>query len=304
MTADPRPSAALEVVGLTKRFRNQAAVDGMTLTVPKGTTFGFLGPNGAGKTTTLKMLMGMLRRNGGSVQVLGLDPQREPVAVRQRVGYVPEQQFIYGWMRVDEVVGFCRRVYAAWNDDTCKELLRVFRLPPEKRIKHLSKGMAVKLSLLIALSHDPELLILDEPMAGLDPLVREELLDGMLRIVADRGQAIVFSSHTFDDVQRMAEVVGIMHQGRLLVQSRVDDLLRRTRRIRAVLQNGRTSGTPPRGTIWQRVNHREWLLTVEDFSDETVPQLREANALESVEVIELGLEEIFKDYVRGWRMSQ
>jgi ABC-2 type transport system ATP-binding protein len=297
LSADP----AVEIVGLTKQFKQQVAVRELNLTIPKGTTFGFLGPNGAGKTTTLKMLMGLLRRDAGRVSVLGLDPARDALEIRRRVGYVPEQQFIYRWMRVDEAVGFCRRIYPTWNESTCSDLLKVFGLSPEKKVKHLSKGMAVKLSLLIALSHEPELLILDEPMAGLDPLVREELLEGVLRTSADRGHAIVFSSHTFDDVQRMADVVGILHEGQLLVHRRVDELLRKTKRIRAVLQNGAT-GKAPEGTVWQRVKNREWLLTVGDYSDDTVPRLQAVNTLQSVEVVDLGLEEIFKDYVRGWRM--
>ena len=166
MTADPASPFAVETAGLTGRFGETVAVRDLTLKIPVGTTLGFIGPNGAGKTTTIKMLMNLLRITTGEARVLGLDVAVNPVAIRQRVGYVPEQQFIYRWMRVGEAVGFCRSVYEKWNDKLCTELMQLFRLDSERRVKHLSKGAGVKLSLLLALSHEPELLLLDEPMAG------------------------------------------------------------------------------------------------------------------------------------------
>jgi ABC-2 type transport system ATP-binding protein len=303
MTTDKVSGVVVEVAGVTKRFGRQVAVQDLTLQIGKGQTLGLLGPNGAGKTTTIKLLMGLLRRDGGQVSVLGVDPAVDDVTVKRRVGYVPEQQFIYRWMRVREAIGFCRSVYPRWNDKVCAELLQLFNLDADKKVKNLSKGMVVKLSLLLAMSHEPEMLILDEPMAGLDPLVREELLDGVLQTICDRELTILFSSHTLADVQRMADMIGIMNEGRLLVHCGVDDLLRSTKRIRAVLKDGSVPSGVPTGTIWQRVANREWLLTVRDFSADTVERLRATNTLEQVEVTDVGLEDIFKDYVRGWRAS-
>ncbi len=303
MTRDKTLELAVELVGVTKRFGRSTAVDDLSLRIPRGTAFGFLGVNGAGKTTTIKMLMGLLRGDAGLVAVLGIDPTQDAHAVKQRVGYVPEQQFIYRWMSVDEAVSFCRSLYPTWNDELCAQLLQLFRLEPRMKVKHLSKGMVVKLSLLLAMSHEPELLVLDEPMAGLDPIAREELLDGVLRTMCERDQTLVFSSHTLGDVRRMADRIGIIHEGRLLVQRGVDDLLANTKRIRAVLRDGEAPSKHPEGTIWQRVRNREWLLTVSNFSADTVEQLRASNRLDQIEVIDLGLEDVFKDYVRGWRAS-
>ena len=303
MTSNESSGVGIALDSVVKRFGRQTAVNDLTLTIPKGSAFGFIGQNGAGKTTTIKMIMGLLPRDGGSIQVLGTDPAIDHVAVKQRVGYVPEQQFIYRWMRVHEAIGFCRSVFPTWNDKRCDELVRLFRLDPHKKVKHLSKGMVVKLALLLALSHEPEVLVLDEPMAGLDPVAREELLDGLLRCVCDRGQTLLFSSHTLSDVQRLADTIGIIDEGRLLVHCGVEEMLKRTKRIRAVLSNGSAPQSPPDGVIWQRVNQREWLLTVEGFSADTVERLRATNQVEQIEVIDLGLEEIFKDYVRGWRAS-
>ena len=303
MTTQSASPFAIETAGLTKRFGENTAVDNLSLQIPPGHTFGFIGPNGAGKTTTIKMLMGMLRRTAGQARVLGVDVGADPVAMKRRVGYVPESHFIYRWMRVGEAIGFCKSLYPTWNDRLCADLLRLFELDVGKRVKHLSKGMRVKVALLLALAHEPEVLILDEPMAGLDPVVREELLEGVLRTTDQGPRTVLFSSHTLSDVQRMADTLGIIHEGRLLVHCPVDALLRRTKRIRAVLDDGSAPDNPPEDIVWQHVRDREWLLTVKDFSADTVERLRATNRLQQVEVIDLGLEEIFKDYVRGWRAS-
>src|SRR5262245_3448109 len=200
MIAKTMNDLAIELTGVTRRYGKATAVDDLTLHIPRGQTFGLIGPNGAGKSTTIKMLMGMLRPHAGRIRVLGIDVFAEPSRMKQRVGYVPEVPQIYRWMRVGEVIGFTRSFYPTWSDDECARLLDLFALDPAKKVKHLSKGMAAKLSLLLALAHEPEVLILDEPMSGLDPLVREEFLDGVLRAVCERRRTVLFSSHTLDDV--------------------------------------------------------------------------------------------------------
>ncbi len=170
MTTPSDNPPVVEASGLFKFFRQTMAVSNVTLNLSQGTVFGLIGPNGAGKSTLIKMLMGMLRPTNGNVWIRGMDVLLDPVAVRQRVGYVPETHTICRWMRVEEVIGFCRSVFDVWNEPRCRELLGLFALDRRKKVKHLSKGMQVKLSLLLAVCHDPELLILDEPMAGLDPI--------------------------------------------------------------------------------------------------------------------------------------
>ena len=300
-TADNDP--AIELTGLSKRFRRTLAVDDLSLQVPRGSTFGLISPNGAGKSTTIRILMGLLSPTAGKARVLGMDVLADPVRVKQRVGYVPETHHVYRWMRVEEVIGFCRSLYKPWNDRTCREMLDLFALDLRKKVKHLSKGMLVKLSLLLAVSHDPELLVLDEPMAGLDPVAREEFLDGVLRTICERGQTVLFSTHTLDDMQRLADTVGILYEGRLLVHRNIEELLAGTKRIRATLRNGRRPERLPAGTIWERVQGREWLVTVADFSPEKVQQIRAEEAVEHVEVIDLGLEDLFKDFVKGKRAA-
>jgi len=295
----PTTSNAITTDGLTKRFGKVSAVDGLTLRIPAGCTYGFIGPNGAGKSTTIRMLMGMLRITGGSAQVLGIDVGAEPDAVKPRVGYVPEHHFIYRWMFVHEVIRFCRSFYPTWNDTLCAEMIERFELDPLKRVRHLSKGNVVKLALLLAIAHEPDLLLLDEPTSGLDPLVREEFLDGVLRTICDTPRAILFSSHTLSDVQRLADRIGIIHEGRLLLDCPADELITTTKRVRAVLTDGSYPTVAPEGTVWQRVQGREWLITVRGFSPNAVQFLHERYTLDHVEVMDVGLEEVFKDIIRG-----
>ena len=303
MTTLADNGSAIQFVRLTKQFGRTAAVEGLSFDVARGSTFGLIGPNGAGKTTTIKMLMGILRPTTGVAMVFGTDAFAEPLTVKQRVGYVPESHHIDRWMRVREVIGFCRSLYESWNDRSCQEMLDLFQLDANKKVKHLSKGMLVKLSLVLAVSHEPEMLVLDEPMAGLDPLAREEFLDGVLRTICDGGQTVLFSTHSLDDVQRLADTVGILYDGRLLVHRNIEELLATTKRIRATLTNGRRPDRLPANTIWQRVQGREWLLTIGDFTPETVKEIRAQDGVERVEVINLGLEELFKDFIKGRRAA-
>ena len=183
-------------------------------------------------------------------------------------------------------------------------MVELFGLDLEKKVKHLSKGMQVKLALLLAVSHEPELLLLDEPLSGLDPIAREEFLDGVLRTICDRGQTVLISSHMLDDVRRLADTVGILHEGRLLLHGNLDALLTSTKRICATLRDGCRPKETPDGTIWQRVQGREWTITVRDFSPEKVQQVQAIDGVEHVSVIDLGLEELFKDFIRGQRVTQ
>jgi ABC-2 type transport system ATP-binding protein len=291
---------ALELRGLTKQFGRAApAVDHLDLAVARGSVLGLLGPNGAGKSTTLRMVMGLLRPTVGTVRVLGLDVFQSPSRVKQRVGYVPEVSRIHGWMTVAEVTRFCRALYETWNDQECASLLDLFQLDSSKRVRQLSKGMLAKLSLVVALAHEPELLVLDEPLSGLDPIARDEFLDGVLKgLCAPAQRTIVFSSHQLDEVNRLADTVAVVNAGRLLVHTTLDDL-RSARRVRAVLDDGRLPGHPPAETIWQSVNRREWQVTLYPFSQDAVEQLRDRNPVSAVEVSDLSLDDIFKDFVRG-----
>ncbi len=304
MNAPAENGLAIELIHLSKRFGRTRAVNDVSLEIPRGSTFGLLGPNGAGKSTTIRMLMGMLSMSDGTARVLGIDVRDDPVWIKERVGYVPETHHVYRWMRVGEAIGFCRSCYLTWNDDTCRQMLDLFRLDPEKKVKYLSKGMQVKLALLLAVSHEPAVLLLDEPLSGLDPIAREDFLDGVLQTICDRGQTVLISSHMLDDVRRLADTVGILYEGKLLLQGNLDALLTSTKRICATLRDGSRPQQAPEGTIWQRVQGREWTITVRDFSPEKAEEVRALEGVEHVGVVDLGLEELFKDFIRGQEVAQ
>ena len=216
-----------------------------------------LGPNGAGKSSTLKMLMGMLRPTSGTIEVLNMDIAKSPSEVKQRVGCVPESHYIYRWMTVAESLRFSRAMYERWNDELCDDLLDVFQLPADRRVRELSKGMLAKLSLLIALAHEPDLLVLDEPLSGLDPIARDDFIDGVMRGICDGDRTVLFSTHQLDEVSRLADSVAIMNEGQILVHCSIEHLLGNTRRVRAVLSDGRLPDWKPENAVWQRVNRSQ-----------------------------------------------
>jgi ABC-2 type transport system ATP-binding protein len=294
-------SCAICLEHVTRRFSGKAAVDNLSLRVERGKTFGFIGLNGAGKTTAIRMMVGLLKPHGGWISVAGFEVPAQRDRMKVHVGYVPDQPTVYSWMRVGQAIDFCRTFYPKWDDARISELLKVFDLDVRKRVKHLSKGMAAKLSLLLALGHDPEVLILDEPMSGLDPLVREEFLEGLVSAVAQREQTLFFSSHTLADVQRLVDSVGLMHEGKLILHSPIDELLEKTKRVRAVLSDAGAIATAPPGVLWQKTEGREWTLTLSDFQESQLEFLRGKNRIEHLDVMDMSLDDVFKDYVRGLR---
>jgi ABC-2 type transport system ATP-binding protein len=295
----PDSSPAVELVAVTKRYKRATAIDHLDLTIPRGVTLGLIGPNGAGKSTTIRMLMGTLAPTSGSVRVLDIDVQRDPVAMRRRVGYVPERHDFYPWMRVGEVIAFARPFYPTWDDDFCREMLELFQLEPGKRVKQLSKGMMVKLGLLLAVSHRPELLVLDEPTSGLDPIVHEDFLDGVMKSIQDRKTTVLFSSHNLADIHRLADSVCILHAGKIVVRRPMKELLAGAKRVRVMLTSDGAPRWIPQNVIWQQQRRREWLLTIDQVDDDLVARIKSENAADSVELFDVTLDGLFRDYIVG-----
>jgi ABC-2 type transport system ATP-binding protein len=215
---------AIAVQGLSKRFGKRQVVDGLSFEVPTGSICGFLGRNGSGKTTTLRMLMNLIDANGGSARLLGLDSRRDHTRLMRRVGYVAEAPILYDWMKVRELVGFTSRFYDHWNSTAVDSLLRRFAIDPQQKVRHLSRGTHAQLALALAMGHDPELLILDEPATGLDVLVRRDFLESIIQIIQQEGRTVLFSSHLVHEVERVADQIVVIDSGRLLVSARTDDL--------------------------------------------------------------------------------
>src|SRR3990172_6895606 len=223
--------SVINVSDLTRCFGAKTALASVSLSMPRGAIYGLVGTNGAGKTTLIKHILGLLRADSGTVRVFGLDPVADPVAVLSRIGYLSEENDVPGWMRVDELIRYSRAFYPAWDDAYAEELRQTFALDPAARIRNLSKGEKARAGLLIALAHRPELLVLDEPSSGLDPIVRRDILGAVIRTIADEGRTVLFSSHLLEEVERVADRVAIIHQGRIMLTAPMDEIKDTHRRV-------------------------------------------------------------------------
>jgi ABC-2 type transport system ATP-binding protein len=215
-SSPPESGAVIETHDLVRRFGKVTALDGLNLHVDHGAAYGLIGNNGAGKTTFIHSLMGFLPPDRGEIRVLGLQPGKDSIPIRQRVGFFSERDAPYDWMRVKTVFKMASLAYAGWDWTLCQKLRDRFDIDPRKRMKELSKGMVAKVKLILALSHAPECLILDEPTSGLDPGSRNDLLTLITELRRDRGISTLFSSHNLDDVADIATHIGILHEGRLI----------------------------------------------------------------------------------------
>ncbi len=245
---------AIECENLSRSFGRVQAVHGLTLSVPTGSFFALLGPNGAGKTTLLKLLLNLLTPTGGSARVLGCESTGLKASHFRRIGYVADGQELPEWMTVSQLLDYCRPLYPTWDAALAARLLSSFALPADRPLKRLSRGMRMKAALLSSLSFRPELMVLDEPFSGLDPLVRDDFIQGLLELPGDdRPRTIVVSSHDIDEVERLADDVGFLAGGRLLVRESADALRARFRRVEIV--GGGLAARAPAG------EPRAWLET-------------------------------------------
>jgi len=229
----------IETHNLSRRFGHTEAVDNLTLEVPEGSIYAFLGPNGAGKTTTIKMLLNILAPTGGSASILGVDSRRIGPGELAFIGYVSENQKMPDWMTVGQLIDYCRPMYPSWDPVFCSKLRAQFDLPLDRKLKELSRGMKVKAALLVSLAYRPKLLVLDEPFTGLDPLVRDEFIRGMLELSDEGNWSVFISSHDIDEVERLADWVGIINGGQLKLSESSAALQARFRRMECVVSEAR-----------------------------------------------------------------
>ena len=215
---------AIEINHLVVRYGRKAAVDDLTLRVRRGSVFGLLGANGAGKTSTIKTLLGFRGPTSGGARIQGYDLVRDRIEINARIGYVSETNTLYLGMTIPQLCAFFRATSRRWNQELVDRYLQLFHLPPKARVRALSKGMRTQLSLSLALGNDPEVLILDEPTTGLDPIARRAFLDVLMGDAAAAGKTIFFSSHVLSDVESVADSIGILRAGKLMVSGEIDTL--------------------------------------------------------------------------------
>lgn len=292
----------IETSGLRKTYGEGAeALRGLDLSVPAGSICGFLGRNGAGKTSTIKILLGMTRPGSGTARVLGLDAAspESSVEIRRRTGFVSEEKDLFGYMTVADTIRFTAAFYPRWRRDLEQRYLRKFELPPDRKVKALSRGMRTKLALLLALCRGAELLILDEPTSGLDPVIAEEVLQALIGHVAGEELTVFFSSHQIPEVEQIADRIVIIDRGRAVVAGELDDLRERFRRIQVVFDGDAPAATfRAPGVV--RIERKGRVLSVlaSAGADDIVSEARAWNPL-SVDVAPVSLKEIFLDTVHA-----
>ena len=263
---------AIEIRGLIKKHPN-FQLGPLSLTVPCGAIYGLIGPNGAGKTTTIDLLFGLGRNEAGQIQVLGCDHRADAVRVKQLAAYVSPELDFQVWGKVGKAIRFVRGFYPGWDDAYCAALMKMFHLDARDRIATLSFGAKTKLSLLLALARRPEVLILDEPLTGLDALSKQQLFRELLQVVEEGRRTVLISSHSLGDIERFADHVGLLKDGRMVLEGRMDEVVDRYRLVEFFTREGSGIGdTLPEGLTmlrWkgnrghalldQRSGAREWL---------------------------------------------
>lgn len=290
----------IETNDLSKSYGQVKAVRGLSFSVKPHQITAFLGLNGAGKSTTIRMLLGMIRPSSGTGQVLGhrIDDENESVHLRRKVAYVSENKQLYDYMTVDQIIRFTRPFYPDWSLDREKTLLTAYQLPTNRRIKSLSKGMRTKLALLLALARKPELLILDEPSEGLDPIGIELMLESLVAQNSE-GTTVFFSSHQIPEVERIADLVCMLHRGSLVLDASLEDMRQSYRQIDLVFPSlPDESDVRLAGVESIRASGRQMSVVVSRNAEMIIERAHDLHA-SSVEVSPIGLREIFLQTVKG-----
>lgn len=288
-------SWAIETHGLTRYFGSICAVDQLDLKVPEGCVYGLLGLNGSGKTSTIRMLLGLLSATRGSSTVLGDDSRNLSKHVLDRIGYVPEGHLLYKWMTIREIASFQSRFFSRWDEDYFTDMMRHFKLDLKRKIRKLSAGQRAQVSLALALAIQPDLLIMDDPTMGVDPVVRRHFLESMIRLIAETGRTVLFSSHVLSDVERVADRIGIIQSGVLTVDCTLEEFKQRLRQVRVRFSSEVPSLDAIEGIVSARIDKSEAMLTIVNYDGRSEEALRSAGAVD-LELLESALEELFIDY--------
>jgi ABC-2 type transport system ATP-binding protein len=289
--------AAILTEGLSKSFGAQAAVSNLNLQIQPGAVYGFLGRNGAGKTTTMRMLLGLVRPTKGNARVLGLDPTRDVELMRilERVAFVPQRKQLYGWATPAELVRMNKAYFPRWSDDAAAGLAQRLEIPMKTVFKKLSIGNQSKVALLLALAQGAEVLILDEPTAGLDPVMVDEILRTLIEDHVSQGRTIFVSSHDLSEVEQICDWVGILEEGRLLLESRLEEIRQEFRLVIASGEGLPDATSPDVVTATTDGRFRRYVVARE--AERFAAELRGQGAA-ILEISPIGLRELFLHLVR------
>jgi ABC-2 type transport system ATP-binding protein len=288
----------IETAGLVKRFGPRTVLDRVTLRVPHGQVIGLLGLNGSGKSTLIKCLLGLLRADAGRAAILGTDSWQLAAREKSLIGYVPQEATLYPWLTVRQTVAYVSSFYSRWDRAWGEELVRRWDLPLGDRVGLLSVGQKQKLALVLALGHRPEVLILDEPVASLDPVARRWFLETVLETVADGVGTVLFSTHITSDLERIASHVALVRDGRLEFYDEIDTLKDRLKRLRITAPADLPCDLRLPGTLRAVVRGSQAIITVDGVDEGLIAGVREQFSADVV-VDDLNLEEIFLELHDG-----
>jgi ABC-2 type transport system ATP-binding protein len=292
MSTTDRPSC-VTTKGLTMRFGKKRVLDGVDLDVAAGSVTALLGRNGIGKSTLLKILVGFHAPTSGAACVLGLDPAKRGPDVRRRVGYVPDRLELPKWMTIDDHFRFLEPFYPTWDKALVSEFLTRLQLDAKAKVATLSKGQRAKHALIAALAHRPALLLLDEPFSGLDPIVRHEVLTAIMGHLRDEGRTVLVVSHSMGDVERVADRVVMLDDGRITMDADLEDVQRRARRVAVTLAAGTGAWTPPGSPDATREGDDVTLVYL-DWEERFDESLRADPAVTDVRQLPRDLDDVFR----------
>ncbi len=285
----------LQVRNLSKSYP-QFKLNDINLELPRGYIMGFIGQNGAGKTTTIKAILDLIHRDTGEIKLFGQMMKEDEMGIKDKIGFVGENQYFYEEMSVGWTVNFFKNIYSTWNDQYCTELLNKFKISKSKKVKQLSKGMRVKLSFVLALAHQPELLILDEPTSGLDPAARYDVLQGILELIKDENKSVFFSSHITQDIEKVADYITFIDDGKIIFSEEKELVLENYKKVMFTLENA------------EQIDHiSHEFISFRNVGSQCVGIINSLDRLKAyhlrlkgeMEINDVGLEEIFIAYVRG-----
>lgn len=287
----------VSVRGATKCFGDKAVLQQLDLDVPRGSVVGLVGINGAGKTTLIKCMLGLLRLDTGRSTLLGDDSWNLSADAKMRLGYVPQTLQLLAWMRVRHLVNYTSAFYPSWNSGLVDRLLDDWAVDRGAKVLTLSEGQAQRLAIILALGHEPELLILDEPAASLDPTARRRFLQTVLRLAADGDRTILFSTHITSDLERVADRILILQGGRIVFAGELDVLKDRVKRLHITADRELPDSLHLPGTLSETIDGREAVVTLGEFTPEVLDALRRDHHAE-ITVEDLNLEDIFLEFHR------
>ncbi len=288
---------AIHIENLHFAYGRKQVLQGVNLEVPQGAIFGFLGRNGAGKTTTIKTLLGLQKPKAGTCTLNGLNSFTDSLAVRSKIGYMAEDQQMYGWMTVERIIKWVAGFYKNWDSPFVEDLIEVLRLPRRTKVKALSKGQNSSLALLLALGHRPNLVILDDPTLGLDPIARKDFLRHVIDLLQSQGVTVFFSSHLLYEIEPVADHIAILDNGVIRKTGKTDEIRDQVRKFAFTAKP--TADVAQLPGLLDVVNENQQLaITIEDCDESKRSQIKQMSQNGLLEE-SLNLDEIFEAYVVG-----